>query len=357
MIKLITGVPGSGKTYLAVQNMIDQYYKKNNEGMWELKDSDMTVISNIEGLQIEHISLYEEIEKYIKRTSDELICKKRITDNEGKEDIIWNMRGAKAAFFEIDQQKKMSMRYGKIVYVVDECQEFFDTRLGRKKYARKVCMWFETHRHLGQDIILITQSSVKLAKDVRVLIENEVRALPKSLSILGEFKYNEYLNGIKANAVPKVVRPRKEIYAIYKSMNTEGVEKKSGALKRIAIIMIGCSVAAGLMLYYGIFKKYKPENKKIEYQNVGDLRKSENAEMRDKYVWMPVNWVSIGNDVKSIMIVDELRGLVHVQEYGRKLRFMGRNLYGRYEKNEIITSRNPGRVKPEGADPGPDSDL
>jgi len=63
-----------------------------------------------------------------------------------------------------------------------------------------------------------------------------------------------------------------------------------------------------LMLYYGIFKKYKPENKKIEYQsarntngkgqgkmrssNVGDLRKSENAEMRDKYVWMPV-WMPV----------------------------------------------------------------
>ena len=96
--------------------------------------------------------------------------------------------GSVEVFFTPKVQESVTKKYQaqgkKLVYIIDEAQQYFHRRF----YEREVFSFFESHRHFGLDIYLLTQNSNLLAKDLLALAEIEIRAVPRTLSI-GGFYY------------------------------------------------------------------------------------------------------------------------------------------------------------------------
>lgn len=120
MIRLITGIPGAGKTLLAVEIIRDVMFS----------DSPRAIYTNIKGL--DHTAL---------RTFD-------LVDP--------------TAWFDLPD--------GSMV-IIDECQEYFRPRSNGAKVPESVSR-FETHRHQGLDIVLITQHPKLLDQNIRRLVEH-----------------------------------------------------------------------------------------------------------------------------------------------------------------------------------------
>jgi len=59
-IRIIEGVPGSGKTYYAVRHVAKTFFTKKKDGSYVLTKP-CTLITNIDSFQPDHISLQDEI--------------------------------------------------------------------------------------------------------------------------------------------------------------------------------------------------------------------------------------------------------------------------------------------------------
>ena len=193
-IRIITGVPGAGKTYYAVNHLIKNYCNPFGD-TYALKDN-YKIITNIDGLLLDVVNLKQAIEK----------------------------AGSLEHFFSADIQQKTTEKYQKLkqklVYVIDEAQQFFHRRF----YDRGVFTFFENHRHYGLDIYLITQNSNLLAKDLLALSEYEIRAIPRTLAIGG---FN-YLRKSNKDVIGRVLlRKKKSVFNLYKSMQSKETEKIS----------------------------------------------------------------------------------------------------------------------------------
>jgi hypothetical protein len=213
-IRLITGVIGAGKTYLAVHHIVDQYFtwsKETLEYIIKPEYKDLALITNIEGLLLPHISLEEAMTKS-KKTA--------------------------AQFFTKENQEKIHLKYPKIVYIIDEAQQYFHRRF----YDTNTFFYFEFSRHFGDDIYLITQNRNKIARDIQDLIEYEMRATKRTFSVAGEMSYVYLSDGEIYDR--KTIRPKKEIFELYKSMSAKETEKlKKPLLKYIVIPAMICAVA------------------------------------------------------------------------------------------------------------------
>lgn len=211
-LRIITGVPGSGKTFYAVNHLAKNYCSLVGDA-YELK-SKYKIVTNIEGLLLDSVDLESAINKV----------------------------GSPEKFFSMEVQKKVAEKYQKekksLVYIIDESQQFFHRRF----YDRNVFSFFETHRHLGLDIYLVTQNVNLLAKDLLTLAEYEVRAIPRTLSI-GGFNYLKKSN--KEIIGRSFLRKNKKIFALYKSMTVKETEKiRSPYFKYIIpfifLLILGC---------------------------------------------------------------------------------------------------------------------
>ncbi|MEH0020849.1 MAG: zonular occludens toxin domain-containing protein [Desulfobacter sp.] len=260
VMKLHTGVPGSGKTYLLVKSFIDLFCTWDKEtGRFILKDDhkDKILVSNIDGLTIPHL----DIETLMNERCMQL-AKAQFIDNVGKhkieamEDVIdkyyYEFLDEKVRwFFNYTHQKQLADKHGPLIYLIEESQRYFDSKeLGRKPWVRDVHYFFEKHRHFGFSIFMDTQHASKLAKGIAVLFETEIQAKPRTLSLMGEFKYNEYSDGAKTNQIPIVVKPDKRVFQVYKSMShKEDVKTKKPALKILAFVILMAMLSIFILNY------------------------------------------------------------------------------------------------------------
>lgn len=235
-IRIIDGKPGSGKSFYAVNHLLKNYYKEDREIF--IPDKEITLISNIDGLKLKHIDL------------------KTIASQYGGYDV----------FFSHKTQEQLKEKYGNIIYVIDEAQKLF-----RKNYKNDdVFFWFEYHRHLGQDIYLLVQNIKKLAFDIHVLAEYSVYACPRIRSMAGEFRYK----WMDENTVIKTetIRPKKKIFAQYKSMNLKETEKIRNPVMKsfvITVLVVFClwGIASKFMLGGRLWKSNEAkETNQIEQE-------------------------------------------------------------------------------------------
>lgn len=212
-IRIISGVPGAGKSFYAV-NHIAKHYCKSVGDTFELKP-DFMIVTNIDSLMLDTVDLVQAIEK----------------------------SGSLESFFSDAVQEKTTKKYqsqGKrLVYVIDEAQQYFH----RRYYDRGVFSFFENHRHYGLDIFLITQNSNLLAKDLLSLMEFEIRAVPRTLAI-GGFNYLRKSN--KEIIGRSYLKRDKKIFNLYKSMQAVETEKIRSPYWKYIIPIV-------LLLLFGLY--------------------------------------------------------------------------------------------------------
>lgn len=256
VMKLHTGVPGSGKSYLLVKSFIDSFctYDKNY-GEWKIKPTGklFRLISNIEGLTIPHESLDVLISDRCRALArvQVLADLKKVYAGDAEE-FLSMMEDAvhvkylelleeKVRWFFTDEYQKSLADGCTLVYLVEECQRYFDTtELGRKVWVRDVLYFFERHRHHGISFFMDTQHVSKIHKGIAVLFEEEIQAKPRTLSITGEFRYNSMCDGLKTNQFPIVVRPDKRIFSAYQSRTSLEAVKPKTPVKRLLIAIAIC---------------------------------------------------------------------------------------------------------------------
>ncbi len=196
MIYLYTGVPGSGKTYKMVHDL-SAFLEKN---------PDIAIISNIRDLRLGHT----DFENFL----DELFPGQK-----------WPQQIE--MFFDYDHQQKLNEKFGgPIMYVLDECQLYFPRRMGLPRTEA----YLQRHRHLGHFIYLASQSSRLVNSSFIPLIETEYHAARRSISFLGEIHYKE--KSPQSNQIIRniTLRPKKNIFDLYKSFETAEIKKPKPVL-------------------------------------------------------------------------------------------------------------------------------
>jgi len=202
MIRIFEGVPGSGKTYAMVYYLrkfaeYDDFYKE-----WVLKDG-VCIISNIDGLRLPHMSL----DKFLEELSLSQVF---------SADFVNSLR---------------DKGYKHIIFVIDEAQRYFP----RKFYDEDVFYFFQYHRHYGVDILLATQDTSVIAREIRVLAEFIIRAEQRSLT-LKSFKYKFYTPDNKTHLFNQTLPKKQEVFSMYKSFDFEEADKPPNVLLRQLVI-------------------------------------------------------------------------------------------------------------------------
>lgn len=220
-IRLIFGAPGSGKTYYVVHHLLNNYCRYDKKrGQWS-KESSVRIVHNIDGLVVDG---FEDLNKWIARA------------------------GGVDKFFSYQFQEKIKDSVGPVIYVIDECSDFFPSNY--KGEHNGVFEYFRKHRHLGHDIYLITQSPSLLPTVLRHLSEMTLKALPRSLSFFGgrELRYNVVVGQSYEVVDKRVLLLSPRIYGAYRSMTANETESiKNPILKYYGYLI---AVLVLCLVYY-----------------------------------------------------------------------------------------------------------
>jgi len=213
MIKLFTGIPGCGKTYRAVYEL-------------QKESSKYYVFHNIDSLKMERFENGQFIKDFSKLDQDFI------------------------SFFSVDNQSSLCAeikeKYGRqVLIIIDEAQSFL------AKVNPVVMQWLSYHRHLGQDVWLITQNRYNIAREYNNLVEVEVQG--KRGFVFNSFIYSWFASGerFKTDKLPK----DKAVFDLYQSFNVEEQKKKKSGLWRFMIIMGVSSVALGALFFFYLMPK------------------------------------------------------------------------------------------------------
>lgn len=295
-IRIIQGVPGSGKTYYAVRHLAENYFEKQDDGRYELIKP-VTIITNIDSFQANHIQL----------------------------SIVVKDAGGIKNFFTEPYQVEFCKQFDhQVIYLIDEAQKFF------RKNARDlndVFTYFEIHRHLGHDIYLITQNVKKLPTDIVCLAEYIIDSAPRSRSVIGEFKYKWLSDGeiLKREGF----KPDDGIFSLYKSMDISESEKIKNPVMNTfySVILLSFFVICAGVYYFKSKWADSSDKSTIPVQSASIVQTptSFNVEQSD-------------SDISSTITVRLDSGTVFVRfgEKGRQIKpvtyvFLGSRLY-RIEK-------------------------
>lgn len=229
MIELITGKPGSGKTYLAVQRLL------------ELPVGKYVIWHNIAGLKPEVFPEPHMIKE-----------------------IPEDVRGWCSKENQIRYAEACREKYGRpMLVVIDEAQMVF----GEKDVGLKG--WLSWHRHIGQDIWLVAQHAKMIHQDYQVLVEYEVRAV-RSV-VLNMLVYQYRIGG----ETFKTARLRREarVFRAYRSFDQGEVSKPGFRMIIWLGVLLVLAVGGFVWLEYGIWGKAEvasvPKKEKVRQVMVG----------------------------------------------------------------------------------------
>lgn len=212
MITLLTGIPGSGKSYMAVHHVS------------KLKDQSK-ILHNIEGFK-----LGIPLDKF------------SIDNNIKKTDV-----------FRKSWHEKNDTLHGWTI-IIDEAAELFPRHLK----DTDIVSFFDYHRHYGIDIFLITQDVKKVSPDITCLAESHYRAASGASNPIPGFLLYQLMVGGEAVS-RKFIRKKKEVFALYKSTNNHSSGTLSVGKIYLAVALIAFAVFAISMKSW--FSSFRPVDK------------------------------------------------------------------------------------------------
>lgn len=227
-IKLYSGLPGSGKTYRVVKELIDSY------------QDDYCIIHNIVGLSDSAFKPGSYVRSFA-------------PDN--------NQLGIDPiSLFTLSTQRKIVAelleKYNKpLLVVIDECD-----KIGFDRPDKLIKEWLSQHRHIGQDILLITQHLFNINRDYNHLIDVEIQAKRG-------FVFNSFIYSWKSQGSAfKIDRLKKEqrIFDAYQSFEFGEKKKKTVSLWKWMILFGGIAIVG---LIWTIFFMYPARAHKINAIN------------------------------------------------------------------------------------------
>ena len=297
-INTITGKPGAGKTYLSILLLLDRYYHKV-KGSWEIKDPSVTVITDINELQLPSIDLKE----YCRQAG-----------------ITYSQ------FFTPDYQKDFTATNGKCVYVLDECQAF----IGRRFKDTQTILYFDTHRHYDAEIFLISQDQFKICKEITALSEFEYRAISKTLSLTGELKYNILQSGEIIGR--KATRPKKEIFSLYRSAIAHNQHVKKNKIYFYIAAMVIISIIMGNIFFNRLMPSDEQKSKQVARARVVPVQPvstqiSQIEPPAETMVWTLVDWIAVPRTKRLFIQDPQTLTFVDAREFPYKYKAYSGDIY------------------------------
>lgn len=220
MIITITGKVGSGKTYYAVEYLTRKHYTYDDVIMTYVpRNNKLIVVTNIDKLELPHINLDREIERL----------------------------GITGVFNE------EYVRNGQFVFIIDEAQRYFD----RKLFNKEIFYFFQMSRHYGVDIILITQDIYTLSRELRNLMEYEVRAHSRTSRTKNMFVYSWFVGDERYRK--KMLKFDKNVGSLYRSQIKDETEKIVPSWRRYGIAGAVLIVFVGFFFFAAISRYSQPK--------------------------------------------------------------------------------------------------
>ena len=223
MIMCYEGLPGAGKTYDAMRKLLDNLSQGRR------------ILTNIDGPQKED---KREIIRHFLDFSDNKIKKLLVHLPDNKVQEFWD-----------------HTEPGDLI-IIDEAQNFFNSRDWQSKANRFFGKWASEHRHMGVDLVLITQNVERIESSVRSLVEFTYRY--KKLNMFGNLIQKKYIRfcyyGPTLDQVgQKTCTYDPKISQCYKSYFTDGtkeigIEKPANVLKHPIFYAIPLVIA--LFIYF-----------------------------------------------------------------------------------------------------------
>ena len=254
MITYYLGIPGSGKSYAGI-DIIFNNFSDHPKAKKDLKKEYISCYTNVNGIKFQKLSNVFDLDAVDENEHNKLLRSIEILHSAYKAKLNDD------CLIRIAKEENIY----KTLFVIDECHNIFSER---KAF---LIWWLTYHRHLYQDIILITQNLALVDSKYKVLAEYFYKATPKSLSLNPKiFSYKTYIDArmTKASkAGEKKVIKRKEVFELYQS--GDGVETKNIILK---YLLISLSVAIFLFFAFSMYlsnmggsdKKTSKENKSLD---------------------------------------------------------------------------------------------
>lgn len=205
MIYAICGKPGSYKSCYAVEKFVLPALKKGRK-----------VYTNIDGLNSNYISVYYDL--------DPIDCEQnmnvlgRVYDEDGS---YHEDRERIRRFYE-------ELPYNSLV-IIDEAQNYFSSRDFKESFSSDLIPWLTKHRHLGIDVVWITQNleSVDITFRRNTHLTYSLRRAENIGMKNAAFVYIfDSADLERRHMARKLYRPDITVFKLYSSYQTEEVQEK-----------------------------------------------------------------------------------------------------------------------------------
>lgn len=230
MITLLTGFPGSGKTYYAVEKIYSLLTDSN--------PSEIDIIySNINGLDFN--AFPNSAIDFQKLDIDDLYNYLTMLYNIFK--ISKNSDNVDDELIKFAKERG----YYRAYFVFDECHDFFS-----KDDPIKI-FWLTYHRHIFQEILLLTQNKTLINSKYRAVPEIFIEAQPRSKKLFSkQLTYKKFSSFAmrKSDFFEKTsLTTQKEVFQLYASGN---MSNQKSILSRYLKFIFGGFVFMIFLFYY-----------------------------------------------------------------------------------------------------------
>lgn len=244
MVTFLTGVPGSGKSYKAVFTIFNNF-SDNEKAKKDTKKEFENCYTNINEFKFDlvHDVYYLDFDDLKKKLQQ-----------------LFKLYKAKATDEELIEKCKEFEIY-KSLFVIDEAHNYFDNN------DPVLIWWLSYHRHLYQDVLLITQNLSLIFSKYKSFSEYFYRAKATTVSLdRNTFKYDVYINSrLSMNArshtekLPKI----QEVFELYQS----GDNVSSSNILLRFLLMSALALILLVFFAYLFFSKDKEESKEPKKSN------------------------------------------------------------------------------------------